>query len=454
MPSTTAAPSSETPLQQVERLRHERADLLADLDKIVKRSEREGRDLYPDEEKRFNQLDGEIVKKTARIEALEREHDLGSKITRATISGVREPEPEHEGAGLASSQRMVDWARARGADDLPGDGYVNSSQEFRLGRAIQGMVTGQWNGADRERRALAEGTDSAGGFLTPEVLGAQVIDRVRKRAKVIEAGATVVPMESDKHYVPRLATGVTGAWKAENAPVTESDPTFERVTLSAKTLAVAVKLSYELFDDLTDEGARIIENELAQSLGLELDRAALRGSGTGQEPTGIRNQSGVTIQSLATNGAVPNYSALVNAAAAIQAANLEPNGHIYSSRTAKTLSTLVDSTGQPLRKPPLVDELPVYVSNQVPENLTHGTSNVASEICTADWSQLLIGVRPRVRIQATTTRGSEAGFPINVKASSDYAINTMSVYLLAWIRADVQLAHPEGFVVTTGVTAA
>ena len=89
--------------------------------------------------------------------------------------------------------------------------------------------------------------------------------------------------------------GVTGAWRNENAAVAESDAVFERVTLTARTLAVLTRLSYELFQDLTPAGAEIIEQELIKSLAVELDRVALRGTGTAPEPRGVLNQTGVTI---------------------------------------------------------------------------------------------------------------------------------------------------------------
>lgn len=40
---------------------------------------------------------------------------------------------------------------------------------------------------------------------------------------------------------------------------------------------------------------------------------------------------------------------------------------------------------------------------------------------------------------------------IGVKSSQERYIENMQVALLAFLRADIQLAHPEGFVVTTGV---
>ncbi|UJA20188.1 phage major capsid protein [Thermoleophilia bacterium SCSIO 60948] len=449
---------TETPLRKLERLRHERADTLDELRGIADTADRENRDLSSGEKRRFDLGEKQFERLAGEIEELEKILPTTPGMTRSIAGG--QPDAGSAPSGMAAisrragdESRMVDWAISRDVPDQSGLSQ-DEVRNLSLGRAIRGMVTGRWEGAESEQRALSVGTDSAGGFLTPEVLGASVIDRVRNKAKVLQAGARVIPMESDTHHFPRLATGVTGGWKAENAAVTKSNPAFERITFEAKTLAVLVELSYELFDDLSDEGVAVIENELVQALSLEVDRASLRGSGSSNQPEGIRNQTGVTLQSLGANGAVPTaYAPLVEAVAALQADNVEPNASIYSARTAKTFSGMVDTTGQPLRKPPLIEGLQNLVSNQIPENLTQGSNSDTSEIYTGKWDDLLIGVRPRVRIEVQRTANGEGGFPVNVKASSSYGLDTMTVGLLAWIRADVQLAHPESFVVSTGVRA-
>jgi len=156
------------------------------------------------------------------------------------------------------------------------------------------------------------------------------------------------------------------------------------------------------------------------------------------DPRGIQTTPGVAIQSLGVNGATPtNWAPLVNAVTAIQGSNIEPNAAIYTSRTAKTFSTLADTTGQPLQRPPLITNLTQLVSNQISDTNTIGTSADCSEIYTARWSDLMIGFRPSIGVRL-------------VRDDSIYR-DTLSVGLFAWLRADVQLAHPESFVVTTGV---
>src|SRR5205085_4360258 len=102
---------------------------------------------------------------------------------------------------LRPEDRMAQWQSERRVRS----GFTDDdARQFSVGRAVRGMVTGDWSDAELEQRALAEGVDSMGGFVTPEILSANVIDRIRAQAQVLNAGATTVPMDSDKVSVPRL----------------------------------------------------------------------------------------------------------------------------------------------------------------------------------------------------------------------------------------------------------
>src|SRR5207248_11478832 len=128
----------------------------------------------------------------------------------------------------------------------------------------------------------------------------------RAKGRTFQAGVRTVPMESDTLMFARLSGGVTPAWKNEGDEIAEQAMSFDRVTLKPQTLPLLVKISQELFDDISPEAASVIEDELLSALALELDRVILRGSGTLPEPEGILNQADVTTQSLGTNGAALN----------------------------------------------------------------------------------------------------------------------------------------------------
>jgi HK97 family phage major capsid protein len=322
----------------------------------------------------------------------------------------------------------------------PTAGLPEFGAPIGLNGLLRGLVTGQWP-AGKTMASLGVGTDSAGGFLVPGPLAGRVIDKARNQARIFQAGALTVPMQSSTLKIARVATDPTAAWKAENAQATASDMTFEALTLTARSLIAIAKLSIELMEDSPTIND-VVENAMAQALALELDRAALYGSGTAPEPRGIINTSGVGIQSQGTNGAaLTSYDAFSTAVQTIQAANGDPNAVIYAARTAGTLDRLKDSTGQPLQPPQSFRELTKLVTSQVPVNRTHGAASNASDAFVGEWPELLVGVRTQLRIEAS--RVSVVG--------GESAFDRLQVHVRAYLRADIGVAQPSHFVVVTGI---
>jgi HK97 family phage major capsid protein len=359
---------------------------------------------------------------------------------------------------LGREQRMADWVDRRGGGGFSG-GMLSEWEDpdrFSLGRTIRGYVLGDWRDADMERRALSEGVNANGGFLLPSPLSSRVIDRIRNKMQVVNAGATVVPMETPTLALPRLVSGATPAWHAEAGSVTASDEQFDRVTFTAKTVVTLVLMSRELFEDVPPESAQLVEAEILRGVALEIDRVCLRGSGASNQPTGVLNQSGVTITSLGANGATPTYDSVIDSVSRCRNNNIEPNAILWAPRTAQTLGKAKDSQNRYLDPPAVIDGVQRLTTNQIPTNLTVGTSNDCSEIYTADWANLLIGWRVGVGfgIQAPGGPPGDNSSSFNtsgVAVLQERWSDTLSVGLLCYARIDVQLAHPAGFDLITGV---
>jgi HK97 family phage major capsid protein len=267
-----------------------------------------------------------------------------------------------------------------------------------------------------ERLALSELSDGAGGFLVPAPLAADFIDRARNASRVIQAGAVTVPMSSETLAIPRLASADPPQWKTELDPIVGSEAVFERVTFTARTLPMRVKLSVELFEDMTDQSASGIENEIAQAIGLELDRVALYGSGTPPEPRGVANQAGVE-----TPGAVGDWDAVIDAVATLRGNNFEPNAVLWSAATNGDFAKLrAVPTGNYLVPPTDLNGVRRWVTNQVAD----------TEAFIGQFDQLMIGIRTDVRF----------AMRLNTSLADD-----LSYILLAYLRADVQLRHGEAF---------
>jgi HK97 family phage major capsid protein len=434
-------------MTKLEVLLRERHLLVEEMREIVEKGDKHDK-FTRSQRERMDEIERDVAKFDERIAEEERaESEYRAK--RAAASA------DDGGIALSPEQRMTDHYAARDGlgfagnglgFGLAGDGFGRSADpaDFNLGR-IAGALLGRLDRSeltDVETRALAEGVDSAGGFLIPEPLAPTVIDRIRAKAQVINAGARTVPMTADTLNIARLVGGSGANWKAENAAVTESDQVYDRVVLKTKTAVVLQRMSQELFEDLSGEAAAIIETELLQALALKLDAAALRGDPgvDPNSPRGIRNQPGVNIVSLGANGATPtSFSFLIDALSAVRDANGDVSNAaaIYSSRTQKTIDKFADTTGQPLRQPESVAAVRKLVSNQIGNALTQGTSNDASEAYVGDFSQVLMGLRNTVGMR--------------VKILNERYADNLQVGLIAWLRADVALAHPEHLSVVTGI---
>lgn len=303
-----------------------------------------------------------------------------------------------------------------------------------LGDTVRAMVTGPRN--ETEKRALSEGTDSAGGYTVPTPLASWFIDRLRSQSVAVRAGARTIPMDSQTLAIARLETDPTIGWRAENASVAEGDPTFAAVTLTAKSLAGIVKVSRELMADSLNVG-EMIENALAQTMALEMDRAAIWGSGASNQPTGVVNTAGINTVSMGTNGAaLTDYDPLIDAIYELHANNVpSPTAGIHNPRTGREMAKLKDGDDNPLGIPGMVSNVPLLATTACPIDDTQGTATDASSIVYGDYRQMFLGMRES----------------INIRILDQLYAGSGQIGILVHARMDVQLAQPKAFCELGGI---
>jgi HK97 family phage major capsid protein len=411
-----------------DQLREQRAAARTAADAILTRAADESRDLTPDE---WREHGDRVAEERAAADQLEAERDRELAELRAAATRHPGPTVPREPV-LTREQSVYDWLQARGAFDP-----AEQDEPLSLQRYLRGMATGEWDGAPHER-ALAEATIGAGGALVPAPLSARVIDLMRARTVVLRAGAITVPMTSQTLALARLTGEGTPAWKSEGATITAADLTFDRVTFTARTLVRRVDLSVELFEDADPSSEDVIARSFAGQMAVEVDRAALLGTGTAPEPRGVLNQSGITSTAHGANGtAITNYDFWLDAIGAVRAAGFEPSAHVQAPRSSTSLSKLKEATTNAYLAPPS-GLLPMLTTRSVPINVTTGTSTDTSYVFTAQWDQLMVGIR--------------TGFTLRFLGER-FLADTLSYSFVAYLRADVQLAQPTAFVVDTGVRA-
>jgi HK97 family phage major capsid protein len=177
-----------------------------------------------------------------------------------------------------------------------------------------------------------------------------------------------------------------------------------------------------------------IRSELATTLALEIDRAAINGSGSSNQPTGILNVSGIGAVAGGTNGAAPDWADIVDLESAVSVDNADMGALGYltnASVRGKLLQTeKASSTGQYVwGEGNTLRGYNAAVSNQVPSNLTKGSGTGLSAILFGNWNDLIIGTWGGIDINIDTSTGSASG----------------TVRVVALQDVDIAVRHAESF---------
>lgn len=140
-------------------------------------------------------------------------------------------------------------------------------------------------------RAQTESSNAGGGYLVPEEFEATLID-LREQYGVFRQHANVVPMTSDTKSVPRRTGGLTAYFVGENTAITESTLGWDRVSLTARKMAVLGKYSSEFGEDAVINIANTLADEIAYAFANKEDLCGFNGDGTSTYGaiTGVREK--------------------------------------------------------------------------------------------------------------------------------------------------------------------
>ena len=249
-----------------------------------------------------------------------------------------------------------------------------------------------------ERRDLTKGTGTGDQIVGTDFRPQSFIDLLRNRMVVREAGATVIDGLVGDFAVPKHSTGTTAYWVTEDGAPTESASAFTQVTMTPKTVAAYEDISRLLLKQSTPAAEDLVRNDMAKSLAIAMDLAALHGTGSNYQPTGIAATSGIGSVAGGANGAAPDWADIVGleTAVAIDNADVGEMAYVTNAAVRGKLKTTDKASGAAQFIWGAGGEMNGYralVSNQVSSTLTKGTSTaVCSAIFFGAWSNLLIGL--------------------------------------------------------------
>ena len=386
----------------------------------------------------LNDLAGELVRggksiDEARAAVLER---LGS-----SQKPVSEKAAE---IGLTEKEvRNFSFLRAINALAYPTDRKAQEAArfEFEVSEAAAAAMGKESRGimvpAEVLKRDLTVGTNTAGGFtVATDLLSANFIDLLRNKAVVMGLGTQMLTGLQGNIAIPRATGGATAYWVAESGSPTESAAAFDQVTMSGKTVGAFSDISRKLLLQSSIDVEGYVRNDLATVLALAIDSAAIEGTGSSNQPTGILNTSGIGSVAGGTNGAAPTYANIVGLETEVAQDNADVGSLSYLTNTkvrGKLKQTYTNST---------YGEIPVFgadgtmngynvaVTNQVPSNLTKGTaSSVCSAIIFGNFADLIVGMWGSLDLMVDPYTASTSG----------------TVRVVALQDLDIAVRHPESF---------
>jgi HK97 family phage major capsid protein len=295
--------------------------------------------------------------------------------------------------------RAINWLSGDRKADGPERDWSTSAAKV-LGRETAGMYF-----PTRVKAAGLDTKTNAAGLYTVATEVRDLIELLRAKARVVQAGATMLSGLVGNLQFPKQATATTGAWVAQNSGVdiTDNDSTFAALSMSPKTYMASTSYSRQFLAQSTVDAENFVRNDLATAHALAIDLAALNGTGTLNQPLGVLKTTGIGSVAIGTNGGVPTAGFVTDLETAIATANADAEGMAYLTTPAmrgklKKIGRLDNvNASLPLweSNPGGVGSMngyPAFCSSQVPNNLTKGTSiGTCHAIILGYWPSLMIG---------------------------------------------------------------
>ena len=258
---------------------------------------------------------------------------------------------------------------------------------------------------------VTSGATTGGNLVATDLLADDFIEALRNSSPVVGLGVrTLTGLVGDVAIPRRSGVASTYYLANETTAITQSESTFDQVTMTPKNLAALSKYSRQTLLQATPGIEELIRRDLTDGINAAVDSAVLNGSGSSGQPTGIRNTSGIGSVAMGTNGGAITMEKIVDLETEVTQDNaFGPNmayvtnakvmGGLKKLRAGGSSATdgafLYNTDLQAVGRGPTpltLNGYPIAVTNAVPSNLTKGSSSsVCSALVAGDFSQAMLG---------------------------------------------------------------
>ncbi len=402
-----------------------------------------------------------LAAKVAEVKGLEAN---GSKdALQKSVSELRELTAEADAAAT------IEAAEQRAADRQLDRATRVAGRPFSIVRYISGIVNNNLSGIEAEvdqmgtdeyrrlgltkmghvipsaylRAASGQNyTTAADGGNLIEDGGRKYTDMLREKLVVQKLGATVLTDLVGSFSVIG-SSAVQAAWEGEGDQNELKKAAYSKLQMTPHRASVSVATTKDLLRQTSFD----VENDLLDKITTAhadlLEKAAICGTGSNGEPTGILGTSGINTVAIGTNGGALAWKNVVALETAINAANANRGSMAYltnakvigqlktTEKAANTARFLLDDIA-----PNTLNGYAIDWTNLVPSNLTKGSASAkCSALVFGNFADLYIGQWGGVDIVVDPYTGAR----------------NAEIYLTLNVWNDVKVVEPKSFAAITDI---
>lgn len=313
------------------------------------------------------------------VKALTRELDEANEVEAAEqrLAEKKFAEDKAKGHSFSYTKFMRELSEG-GLTGLEKEAAEMGRDEYRrLGLKQMGQVVP--SAVLRSAAGQNYGTNADGGYMK-EVAPIRYVDALRAKLVVAQLGATVlgdlvgtVPVVS--------ASDLSAGWLAEAATGSISKSTIARAEMTPHRNFVAGAVTKDLLRQTSIDVEAMIQEKLMNAHAQIIDIAAIAGTGSSNQPTGILNHASVPVVAVGTNGGAITWANVVKLETTVNNnnANRGKMAYLTNAKVWGALKTVekASNTARFLLEEGMLNGYKAEWTSNVPSDLTKGSGSSA-----------------------------------------------------------------------------
>ena len=272
------------------------------------------------------------------------------------IETVRGGQPIALSLDKPKTKRKADTMQYRKDEPIPVplppiEGY---DRTFSLSNAIRAELKGDWSEAGFERemcqearrnfsgsprglvipteeiftRAVMTTSGDISGAIGTKLHGDKYIDIARPTSSVMAAGATMLEGLDQNVAIPKLNSDTSASFVAENSAITDDDLDVDQITMQPRLCAGTASFTRHVLETSSPKIDELVRFGLEKQIMNRIDSSALNGDGSGANPTGVANTTGINTKTT-TGSSTMTHAERLEIIAAVAANNLDTAGGVF-----------------------------------------------------------------------------------------------------------------------------